>query len=535
MENNQKFQDIIKDLEILKSDRANFEQQWSEIAQRVDPSSRGLFQGNKTTGDKRMQDVFDSTPVIASQRFGAILDSLLTPRNQKWHKIMPSDDHLMKDRQTRLWFEAANNTLFKLRYAPIANFTSQNQKDYNSLGNFGTSCMFTDELRGSFQGFRYKSIHLSEFFFSENHQGIPDKVYRKFEMSVRQLRQRWENKLPDKIKNHKNENQKVDIVHLVAPNEDFDHRRADYRGMPFYSCYILVEGAIPLEEGGFTSFPYAVSRYEQTTMEIYGRSPAMIALPSIKTLNEQKKTVLKQGHRTVDPVLLFADDGIMDGFSIKAGAMNAGGVSANGQPLVHTLPIGRVDIGRDLMNDEKDVIKDAFLVSIFQILTETPEMTATEVMERAREKGILLAPTVGRQHTEKLGPMIERELDLASKMGLLEPMPPLLREAGGQYRIEYDSPISRAQRAEESSGVMRTVQSALEVVQITQDPSPLDHFNWDVIIPEVADINGTPLKWMRSLEEIQSIRQGRAKQQAQQEAIAAAPSAVAMAKTVNGK
>lgn len=43
------------------------------------------------------------------------------------------------------------------------------------------------------------------------------------------------------------------------------------------------------------------------------------------------------------------------------------------------------------------------LVTLFQILTETPQMTAAEVVERTNEKGILLAPTVGRQQSEYLG------------------------------------------------------------------------------------------------------------------------------------
>lgn len=533
MEN--KYEYMVQDVGRLAESRVNFESQWQEIAERVEPNSSGLFKGSKTIGDKRNQEVFDSTPVIALQRFGAILDSLLTPRNQKWHKIQPSDPYLMKDRQTRLYFEQANDILFKYRYAPIANFSSQNQKDYLSLGAYGTSCMFTDELRDGTLGFRYKSIHLSEFYFTENHQGIIDKVYRKFNMTVRQLKQRWENKLPEKIKNEKNEHKEFEVIHGVIPNENLEPNRADYRGMPFTSVYILCDGGVELEIGGFTSFPYSVSRYEQSPNELYGRSPAMSALPAIKTLNEQKKTLLKQGHRTVDPILLFADDGIMDGFSLKAGAMNVGGVSSEGRELVKTLPIGRVDIGRDLMEDERNSIKDAFLVSIFQILTENPQMTATEVMERTREKGILLAPTVGRQHTEKLGPMIERELDLASKLGLLPPMPQALMEARGEYRIEYDSPISRAQRAEEAAGVMRTVQSALEIVNVTQNPEPLDHFNWDVIVPEVSDINGTPLRWMRSLDEVQAIRQNRAQQQEQEQAIQAAPSAVALAKNMKQK
>lgn len=532
MSEKSKYKLIIEDVEKLKQDRSNFESYWEEIAERVDPNSKGLFTGRQTAGEKRDQDVFDSTPIIALQRFAAILDSLLTPRNQKWHKLVPSQMELMKDRQVRVWFEQANDILFKYRYAPIANFSSQNQKDYLSLGAYGTSCMFTDELRDGSPGFRYKSVHISELLFEENHQGIVDKVYRKFELTVRQLRQRWGDKIPDKIRNHPDDKKKYCVIHSVKPNDQFEYGRLDYKGMPFNSCYILEEGAILLEEGGFTSFPYSVSRYEQSPSELWGRSPAMSALPSIKTLNEQKKTILKQGHRTVDPILLFADDGIIDGFSLKAGAMNVGGVSSEGRELVKTLPIGRVDIGRDLMEDERNVIKDSFLVSIFQILTENPQMTATEVMERTKEKGILLAPTVGRQHTEKLGPQIERELDLAAKIGLLPPMPMALVEAQGDYRIEYDSPISRAQRAEESSGVMRTIQSALEIVNVTQDPSPLDFFNWDQIVPEVAEINGTPLRWMRSLEEVAQIRQGRAQAQQQQQAIEAAPSMASMAKTL---
>lgn len=530
MQSTQKYQDIIADLDRLKTNRSNFDNQYAEIARVCDPSSRGLFSGSKTIGDTRMQDVYDSTPVIALQRFGAILDSLLTPRNKIWHKIMPSNALLMKDRSVRLWFEAANEVLFKNRYAPVANFQSQNQKDYNGLGAYGTSNMFTDELRGGVKGFRYKSIHLSEFWFNENHQGIPDKVYRDFSFTKRQLLQRWPDKIPDRVKNEKDENKEYSVIHLVAPNTELDPVRLDYRGMPFASVYILREEAVCLEEGGFTSFPYSVSRYDQTGSELYGRSPAMMAFPSIRTLNEMKKTMLKQGHRTVDPVLMFADDGVMDGFSIKAGAMNSGGVSSEGKALVHTLPIGRLDIGRDLMNDEKDPIKDAFLVSIFQILQENPQMTAYEVMERTKEKGILLAPTIGRQHTEKLGPTIEREMDLAMKLGLLEPMPGLLREAKGEYRIEYDSPISRSARAEESAGIMRTVQATLEVVNVTQNPEPLDHFNWDLIVPEIADINGAPLKWMRSMEEVKAIRDGRAKAQQEQQAIEAAPAAVGLAK-----
>src|SRR5262249_28550024 len=145
-------------------------------------------------------------------------------------------------------------------------------------------------------------------------------------------------------------------------------------------------------------FPFACSRYDQTPLEVYGRGPAQMVLPALKTLNAQKRTFLKQGHRAADPVLLTADDGIVD-VDLRPDAMNKGGVSADGRPLITTLPVGNIDVNEKMMDMERSIINDTFLVTLFQIMVETPQMTATEVVERVNEKGILLAPTIGRQQS----------------------------------------------------------------------------------------------------------------------------------------
>lgn len=526
-------QSLYKKFEALQSDRGTWESHWQEIAERVFPSHSSLFSGfgNSNQGAKKNSEVFDATASVALKRFGSILDSLLTPRNQTWHRIMASDTSLMKNRQVALWFEDVNRILLKYRYQASANFSSQNQQNYLSLGAYGTGCMFVDGMKRE-KGLRYKNIHLGEVYFAENHQGLVDEAYRRFKMTVRQLNQKWPGKLPENVQSklEGSPEQKFEVLHVVCPREDVDFERLDYKGMKFASYYILREGYHCLEEGGYNTFPYPTSRYEQAPGEIYGRSPSMDVLPAIKTLNEQKKTILKQGHRIVDPVLLTHDDGILEGFSLKPGAINVGGVDSQGRPLVHTLPTGNLAVGKDMMDDERAVINDAFLVTIFQILVETPTMTATEVVERTREKGILLAPTIGRQQTEYLGPMIDREIDILSMQGLLPEMPPVLKEAKGDYRIEYDSPISRAQRAEEASGVMRTLEAALNVVNVTQSLEPLDHFNFDEIIPELGQIQGVPARWMKSKDEVMKIRQARAQAQQEDKAIQAAPAAAAMMK-----
>jgi hypothetical protein len=275
-----------------------------------------------------------------------------------------------------------------------------------------------------------------------------------------------------------------------------------------------------------------VTRYTQASGEVYGRGPAQWVLPAIKLLNEEKKVVLKQGHRNVDPVLLVHDDGVLDGFSMRAGALNKGGVNAEGKVLVHPLPVGNIAVGDKLMDMERAIINDAFLISLFQILIDSPQMTATEVLERAREKGMLLAPTAGRMQSEFLGPMVERELEVLSRQGLLPPIPPILSESGGEYTIEYDSPMSRMARAEGAAGFMRTWQTAAEYVKVTGDPTPLDHFNLDNAVPDLIEINGAPVRWTRTADEIAAIRAKREEAAQTQQMIDAAPGAAQMIKAM---
>ncbi len=528
--------EIIKDFKRRSGSRSNFESHWLEIAQRMVPLQNdnfNAFSQFKTPGKNNTEFIFDSTAAIALGRFASILDSLLTPRNQTWHRLMPDVPALEKSRDVKLYFEEANRLLFKHRYAPKANFASQNQQNYKSLGAYGTGCVFIDALANE-PGLRYKNIHLSQIFFAENHQGIIDDAMRYFPLTARQAFQKWGDSIPEQIKAalKTNPDQEFFFIHCVKPNSEQEYGRKDFRGMEYGSYYVSMSGNQLMSGGGFNTFPYAISRYEQAENEIYGRSPAMEVLPAVKTLNEQKKTMLKQGHRQVDPVLLTHDDGIIDNFSLRPGALNAGGVTADGRPLVHALPTGNWQVGKDVMDDERKVINDAFLINIFQILTETPEMTATEVLERTKEKGILLAPTIGRQQSEYLGPMIDRELDILARQGLLPPMPRELIEAKGEYRVAYDSPLSRAQRSEEASGLMRTVESAIQVSSVTQDPSILDHFNWDVIVPQMADIQGVPESWLNSEETIAQMRLGRQQQMQAQQAMQAAPGTAAMVKSL---
>jgi hypothetical protein len=367
---------------------------------------------------------------------------------------------------------------------------------------------------------RYKFIHLGEAYFVENHQGTVHTLYRFFRLPASAAVKQFGNALPEHILNAARSatmsETQFEFLHCVYPRVDYDPRRVDSGGMKYASIYLSIEHKKFLREKGYTSFPFAVSRYVQAPGEIYGRGPAMMVLPGIKVLNEEKKAVIKQGHRALDPVILAYDDGVVGTFSLRNGAVNSGAVNADGKPLVHVLPSGNLAVGDKMMEMERAAINDAFLITLFQILTENPQMTATEVLERTREKGMLIAPTAGRQHSELLGPMIERELDILAFQGKLPEMPPLLQQAGGAYAIEYDSPMARMQRAENAAGFTRSLSFAQEYAKMTGDMSPLDYFAMDRAMPAILDINGSPVEWTSSDEEVKAKRDDRA--QAQQQA-----------------
>ena len=172
--------------------------------------------------------------------------------------------------------------------------------------------------------------------------------------------------------------------------------------------------------------------------------------------------------------------------------MNPGGMR-DGKMTVGVLPGGNMQVSHEMMQEEKAIIDGFFLVDLFKVLLGDPKIfTATQIVEMMAQRGILIAPTVGRQQSEYLGPLIDRELDLLQNMRALPPMPPLIREARGEYQVTYCSPLSRDMRAQEVAGFTRTLETALSVVNAAQDPSALDPFNFPVIIPQVAKIQGVP-------------------------------------------
>lgn len=496
----------------LESRRSNWTAWWQEIALRVMPQA-AQFTTTSFEGERRTERLFTGKPITDNERFAAVMDELLTPRTQKWHALGPEDEDVSDDQETAAYLDRLNNLLFTMRYRPKANFAAQKHMGYMSVGAFGNSCMFIDEEVG--QGPRYRSWHMNEVFWADNHVGTIDTVIRKFRMTAKQAVQcardlGW-TALPEKITScvHKEPLKEFDFLHAVLPNNDRVAGRRDYRGMPFSSMYIALEGKHICHVGGYRSWPFAIGRYMLGPNESYGRSPAMAAWPGILTLNEQKKTILRAGQKEVDPPILLAEDGVLGVFNQRPGAANYGALTMNGQALAAPLKTGaNIPLGIELMGLEASEIEEAFLVSIFKILAEHPQMTATQVLEITQQKATLLAPMMGRQQAEDLGPLIEREIEILSRdtrfAWIEEEMPEALRERGGAYKIDYRSPLARAMRASDGLAIMRTLEALPVASQV--DPDAALVLDVPAALRELAEINGVPAKLVRDTKTLEALK-----------------------------
>ena len=113
-------ENIIKRQESLAGMRSNWETLWQDVADKVSPGKG--FSTTKTPGQRNEQVIFDSTAVSDADKFASVMESMLTPRAQKWHSLKPKNPDLENNQAVMEWCEYVTDMLFSLRYSARANF-----------------------------------------------------------------------------------------------------------------------------------------------------------------------------------------------------------------------------------------------------------------------------------------------------------------------------------------------------------------------------------------------------------------------------
>ena len=499
-----KAKNLLKRYDRLKAQRQNWESHWQEVADYMQPRKADVTK-TRSKGDKRTELIFDGSPLQSVELLAASLHGMLTNPSTPWFSLRFKQNDMENEDEAKEWLEDATEVM----YAAFnkSNFQQEIFELYHDLITFGTAAMFIEEDDEDI--LKFSTRHINEIFIAENDKGRIDTVFRKFNLSARAVIQKFGDvSMNIMTKANKDPYEEVSILHAVYPRSDFDPKKQDKQNMPFESVYLDAESGDELSVSGFREFPFVVPRYLKASHEIYGRSPAMTALPDVKMLNEMSKTTIKSAQKQVDPPLLVPDDGFILPVRTVPGGLNF--YRAGTRDRIEPLNIGaNTPLGLNMEEQRRNSIRNAFYVN--QLMMQSgPQMTATEVIQRNEEKMRLLGPVLGRLQSELLKPLIDRCFALILRKNLFRPAPEFL--AGQDIEIEYVSPLAKAQKSTELSSIMR----AIEILGSLSNVAPVfDHINMDKLVRHLADIVGVPQKILKPQSELNAERQQAAQQQEQ--------------------
>ena len=263
----------------LQSQRQNWETHWQDVADYMQPRKADVTK-QRARGDKRMELIFDSSPIQAIELLAASLHGMLTNPSTPWFTLRFKDEDVDGEDEAKLWLQSATDAMYTAFNR--SNFQQEIFELYHDLITFGTAAMFIEEDDDDL--IKFSTRHINEVFIAENDKGRIDTIYRRFKISARAAVQKFGNKISSDIRSivDKDPYKEIEIIHAVYPRKDFNPTKKDKSNMPFESVYIEFKTGNELSVSGFKEFPFVVPRYLKASNEIYGRSPPMTALPDVK-------------------------------------------------------------------------------------------------------------------------------------------------------------------------------------------------------------------------------------------------------------
>lgn len=509
-----------------RSSRANWETLWQSCARYTLPRE-ATFTETVTPGHERTRQILDSTAPRALELFASFLHTLMNNPAQQWFKLSVRNVERPSAAVAK-WLELAEQRI--LTAMVKAKVYDHLHQVYLQLGSAGTSVLYTEGGLGL--PFRIRGFHLKDCVLEEGEDGEIDAVFRQRFYSPRQAVQRWGEKAGEKVMElakqpkqgggftgyNRQASDHCRFIHAVFPLDEpglgaLLPREIRDKEAPFASVWVNEKDAATISVGHYLEFPYQVPRWYRTADEVYGRSPAMAALPDIRMANRMKETILRGAEKLVDPPVLMPDGALLSPLRLFPGSITFTDGVVKPEPLI---PPGasRIEVGNALLEQTQMAIEKAFFVPFFVDIDEKVK-TATQVLQEADERNRAVSPMLMRTQSELYDRLIPRVFNILSRAGEI-PDPP--EDLGGELMIEYNSPLVASQRQIEGLSILRMFEALAPWHGV--DPGVFDHFDPDEVAKITHRATGAPAVILRNETVIKRVRQARLQQQQQAEQMA---------------
>jgi hypothetical protein len=413
----------------------------------TDSNTQGAYKGTDR--------VFDSTAQQCITRGANRIQSTLMPPFAKWAGLKAGP--LVPDRkrdEINAILQGVERKLFAVLHA--SNFdTSINETILELL--VGTAALLT--LPGDFEHpVMFAAIPLQQVYLEEGAWGSVGGVFRKHKMLIRNIKDQW-----DDIKNLPEELEKlqaskpdaeVEILEYTYPSNKAGGKKVWVYDLLIPSLPGKTDANLRLHFRVYNRNPWITPRWLKIAGEVYGRGPAIFALPDVKTQNKVVELILRNAALQVAGVYTYVDDGILNpntiaiipGAAIQVGA-NAGARGPSLQRLEGAGDIGLAfEINETLVAQIKRHMLDDSL---------PPESgavrSATEIIQRIKDLARDIGSPFGRLYTELMVPLVQNTLDIMEDAGIIQ----AVSVNGLGVRVVVTSPLAIEQNVNEVENCVR--------------------------------------------------------------------------------
>ena len=491
----------------MKTARYNYDSYWQEVADYTLPKRD--FTTTRQEGAKRVNTLFDSTALHATEQLASGLHGMLTPPSSKWFFLRAGVNN---NETVRTWLDGATEYLSTVFSSPESSFATSVFELYLDVVAFGNAVMSVTYNRNKIN---FITKRLSSCWFLENDDGIVDTLYVCEKMSAANMIRKFgiENVDEKIIKAYEaDQDVKFEVLHAIEPRKVNKGRGASKELKPFSSCFIDVENKKIMKEEGFDDFPFLVPRWSKRSGETYGYGSGMNALSEVKELNKISEIMTRAASKNIDPPLLAPAEGLVLPLRLDPSGINFYNPDL-GEPKFWQNGF-QPNYFENVMEYKRGLINKMYYVD-WMNLPQIDRQTATEVMQRSQEAQRMMSPMLSRLHAEFLSPLIRRVLMLALDNNLI-PKPPVELQ-GAEVSVEYTSPMSIAQRSIAAQNVLQGLSIGAQLAQF--DQSVINVIDAKAIMKDqVLNTYAWPISYIRTDEEMEAIaaEQAQMQQMAQQ-------------------
>jgi len=461
-------EDLKKRYTQAESHRTVWASRLDEMYQYFFPTRARFF--NKTKGQSKTNNIFDSTGEIAAEEFANFLKEMLMPTGKQWislgvgeaiNRLDLSDSELNNvkeklQKDTEILFQYINRSYLDL--ALVESFREV-------IAGTGSLIIQEGDIENPLN---ISSVPMYNLYIGETSQNQIHDFWRVWKLKKLDISLNWPKANMGPINGISDEND-ISLIEgcVYLPDNDKDYKY-------YYYVQVQNDNRDIIYESYFDINPFTAFRFDKVSDETYGRGLLEIALPFCKVLNKMAEYDLQSAARIAYPPYIDLTGRSLNPATSRLLPNSLLSIQWNGSGL----PIQPLQSGGNLqyadlrMQDLRNIICQILYSNPISEIENIPNRTATEFAIRQQNFIEKSSRAIVRLARECVIPIVQKCVNILRKKGLLED---ITLSNGARFElsyesqvveIEYNSPVVKLENEQKVQSFLKWLQMISQVLAV---------------------------------------------------------------------